>query len=110
MPARSPSERETERLHSLLDAYDRDELWLRVRSYYHLAEQPDQISIEVVDASGQGLSDRGGRRLLHTLQVVPPVVAAGPGQLLVVRRAGQDVWVDTWLPATAPDQDVLTTC
>jgi hypothetical protein len=90
----SPSEREVERLLQLLQAYDREELWLRVRQYYRLADQLDQVCVDVVDEAGQTLVDRAGRTCLHTLQVVSPMPSVDPGQVVALSRDGASVRID----------------
>jgi hypothetical protein len=101
MPTCSPSARETERLLRLLDAYNRDELWLRTEQVYALAEQPGQVRFAVVDADGTEVADRSGVVRPHTLQVYAPAAKVVPGQVLQVRRDGTGVRVQI-LPVAPP--------
>jgi hypothetical protein len=101
MPACCPSVREVERLLGILAVYARDELWLRVHHWYHLAEQPDQVWFAAVDGTGRPLYDRAGRTRPHTLQLHSSELDLVPGLLVHVRRAGPGVTVQIESPAGA---------
>ena len=94
MPRSAPDTRATQRLLALLDAYVRGELWLRIRRYYRLGLQLDQVWVEVVDAQGVVLPDRFGRVHTHTLQVPAAWGQVAAGQVLHLRREGEGVWVE----------------
>ena len=108
MPRSAPDARATQCLLTLLHAYDRAELWLRIRRYYRLLSQPDQVWVEVVDAQGTVLPDRFGRVQTHTLQVPADWGAVTAGQLVHLRHVGEGVWVERLAhppgPLIAPDE------
>jgi hypothetical protein len=67
---------EAKRLQCLLQAGDRAEVWLRVRHVFRLAGQPDQVVLDVTDASGRPAPRATGRPLPITVQLssVAPLV------------------------------------
>ena len=101
MPVSVPDARVTKRLLDLLQAYDRDELWLRIRRHYQLLSQPDQLWFEVVDAQGVELCDRFGRVHSHTLQAPASWGLVLAGQLVHLSRSGGGVWAEVLPVASA---------
>jgi hypothetical protein len=93
MFACSPRTRDTQRLLDLLQAYDPQGAWLLICQRLDFTGQPDQVSLEVVDANGVVLPDRDGRRCTHTLDGLAPWVPVVRGQSVHLRGAGESVWV-----------------
>ncbi len=88
-----PTPADVARLLRLLDAYDRDAIWLRVRHVYHLSIQPDQISFDVLDVDGTVLRDRWGRIQRQTWQALTPDLHVAYGDQVHVCRHGDGVRV-----------------
>jgi hypothetical protein len=104
MPSCSPNPAETRHLTSVLDAYVRDEVWLRVKRVYDLALQPAQFTADVTDATGTVLRDACGLERSHTFQLTSPNLHLEPGQRLRLTRDGQSVQVQA-LPQRGLDVD-----
>ena len=88
-----PTPADVARLLGMLEAYGRDEVWLRACHIYHLNPQPDQIAFEVLDEHGNVLRDRWGRIRQQTWQLLTPNLRVECGDQVHVWREGKRVRV-----------------
>jgi hypothetical protein len=93
MFACSPHARDAQPLLDLLQAYERTGAWLRIWQRLDFTGEPDHVWLEVVDAKGVLLADRGGRIGAHTLEGYAPSVPVIPGQSVHLGGEGESVWM-----------------
>jgi hypothetical protein len=94
MASCSPNLAEIRHLVSVLDAYDRDELWLRVKHIYDLPMQATQFTADVIDVSGDVLRDTSGLQRSHTFQLSSSSLQIETGQRVRLARDGEGVVVN----------------
>jgi hypothetical protein len=95
-----PRLRDVTWLLTLLVAYDQPGLWLRIWQVDDGSGCPDQGWLEVVDAQGVALADRGGWRGRYIVPEGAAWLPALPGQSVPLSGEGEWGWLHI-LPAAA---------
>jgi hypothetical protein len=83
---------------ALLRAYDQADVWLRIWQHDDGTGSPDQGWLEVVDARGLQLADRGGQRRRYAVPGCAAWAPLLPGQAVALSGAGERGWLQV-LPA-----------
>ncbi len=89
----SPLVDKMDRLARLLQAYERDEVWLHVKQFHPLSCQHAQVVVAVEDAAGAVLHESSGWVRSHTFRLDPSLEAVDVGHRFHVARDGAGVRV-----------------
>lgn len=88
--SRSPILDQLGRLATLLQEYDRDDLWLNVVRVHNMQSQHAQVVVAVEDRNGNVLTESTGRVRPHTFRIDGSQGTVGIGHRFHIARARDD--------------------